>query len=542
MASGSKRGRIRGVCAPVLAAALAAAGCSASEPDPDVTLRVLAGSEIADMEPLLEEAAERTGVAVELEYTGTLDGMARIAAGDREGETGEYDAVWFASNRYLTLDEGGRSAVHVQTPVMVSPVVLGVAADRAEELGWDDGGEVTWADVHRAVAEEGFTYGMTNPGASNSGFSALIGVASAMADTGAALRSEDVEQVGPELSEFFSGQEVTAGSSGWLTEAFVRRAERGRPVDGLVNYESVILSLNASGALEEPLTVVYPADGVVTADYPLTLLSDPSEEALDGYERLVEDLTSVRTQQQIADRTRRRPVTAGAEPSPALPPLVELPFPTSREVVDGLVSDYSAALRRPARTVYVLDVSGSMEGDRLRELQSALSALTGTDGGSLTGSTQSFQEREEVTLLPFSTEPADPLTFVMEPGSAEEAGAELAEAVAGLEAEGDTAAYDALVRAYGLLEEGLTGPGDDRLMSVVLMTDGEVNRGTGLAGFGDSLSARPDAVAGVPVFTVLFGESDVPEMGELAELTGGRVFDAREEDLEQVFREIRGYQ
>ncbi|MFE1396887.1 substrate-binding domain-containing protein [Nocardiopsis dassonvillei] len=547
MAAGTGTGRIRGgrgvrgACAAVLAAALAATGCSAPGADPDVTLRILAGSEVADLEPLLEEAGERTGVTVELEYTGTLDGMARIAAGDRQGEGGEYDAVWFASNRYLNLDGDGRSAVHEETPVMVSPVVLGVAADRARELGWDGGAEVTWSDVHRAVVEEELIYGMTNPGASNSGFSALIGVASALADTGAALRSEDVERVGPELAEFFAGQEVTAGSSGWLTDAFVRRAESGRPVDGLVNYESVILSLNASGALEEPLTVVYPADGVVTADYPLTLLSDPSEQALDGYERLVGDLTSEETQQQIADRTWRRPVTAGAELSPPVPPLVELPFPASREVVDGLVADYSASLRRPARTVYALDVSGSMEGGRLAELQSALGALTGADGGSLARSTQAFQEREVVTLLPFSTWPADPRTFVVEPGSVDEVNADLSAAVEGLEAEGDTAAYDALVRAYELLESD-TGSDGDPLMSVVLMTDGEVNRGVGLEGFRESLAARSEPVARVPVFTVLFGESDVPEMTELAELTGGRVFDAREQDLEQVFREIRGYQ
>jgi Ca-activated chloride channel family protein len=312
-------------------------------------------------------------------------------------------------------------------------------------------------------------------------------------------------------------------------------------VDGLVNYESVILSLNDSGALEEPLTVVYPADGVVTADYPLTLLSDPSEEALGGYGLLVEDLTSEGTQQQIADRTRRRPVAAGAELSPPVPSLVELPFPASRAVVDGLVADYSASLRRPARTVYVLDVSGSMKGDRIEELRSALGALTGADGGSLAQSTQTFQEREEVTLLPFATRPADPLTFVLETGAVDEVSADLSEAVAGLEAEGHTAAYDALVRAYGLLEEG-TGSGDQPLMSVVLMTDGEVNRGAGLDGFRQSLATRSDEVARVPVFTVLFGESDVPEMTELAELTGGRVFDAREQDLEQVFREIRGYQ
>ncbi|WP_159939996.1 VWA domain-containing protein [Nocardiopsis sp. FR6] len=534
-------GRVRAACASGLAAVLLATGCAPGGGEPDVTLRVLAGSELADLEPLLEEVAERTGVTVALEYRGTLDGMAQIAAGDREGEAGTYDAVWFASNRYLALDGGARSAIHAETPIMVSPVVLGVAADRAEELGWTGGAEVTWSDVHEAVAAEDFTYGMTNPGASNSGFSALIGVAAAMADTGAALSTEDVKRVGPQLAEFFQGQEVTAGSSGWLTDAYVRRAREGRPVDGLINYESVILSLNDAGALPEPLTVVYPADGVVTADYPLTLLSEPSEEVLAGYERLVEDLTSAETQQRIADQTRRRPVNGEAELSPPVPSLVELAFPSSREVVDGLVADYFATLRRPARTVYVLDVSGSMEGDRLAELKSALQALTRADGGSLSRSTQTFQEREEVTLLPFATEPAEPLRFVMEPGAAREANADLAAAVEDLEALGDTAAYDALVRAYELLEEDYSGPDDERLMSVVLMTDGVVNTGTDLEGFGESLAELPDSVAGVPVFTVLFGESDVPEMTELAEMTGGRVFDAREEELERVFREIRGY-
>ncbi|WP_116245037.1 substrate-binding domain-containing protein [Nocardiopsis sp. FIRDI 009] len=525
----------RALPATALAVALTASSCSLVEGLGGDTLRVLAGSEVADLEPLLEEVSERTGVEVELDYSGTLDGLARVAAGD----TGDYDAVWFASNRYLHLHEGGRTAVHTETPIMVSPVVLGVAESRAETLGWGEGAEVTWADVAEAVADEELTYGMTNPGASNSGFSALIGIASALADTGSALRGEDVERVRPELAEFFEGQEVTAGSSGWLAQDFERRARQGRPVDGMINYESVLLSVNASGVLEEPLTLVHPADGTVTADYPLTLLAGPSEETLSAYERLVGDLLSEETQQRIADETRRRPVAPGASLTAEVPPLVELPFPAQLEVVDGLVADYVGALRRPARTVYVLDVSESMEGDRIEDLRSSLAALTGADGGSLARRTQAFQEREEVTLLPFSTEPGEPSTFVMEPGTAESAAADLAEEVRSLEADGDTAAYDALREAYELLD---SAPRDDHLTSVVLMTDGEVNRGSTLEDLRAALDGMPRDVAATPLFTVLFGESNEEEMTELAELTGGRVFDARERDLEQVFREIRGYQ
>jgi len=74
------------------------------------------------------------------------------------------------------------------------------------------------------------------------------------------------------------------------------------------------------------------------------------------------------------------------------------------------------------------------------------------------------------------------------------------------------------------------------------MTDGEVNLGSGLEDFRETLEGLRPEVASTPVFTVLFGDSDASEMSDVAEVTGGRVFDAREQDLEQVFREIRGYQ
>lgn len=59
-------------------------------------LHVLAGSELADVEPVLAGVEERTGVDVELDFTGTLDGTQLVAEG---GAAGRYDATWFPSNR-----------------------------------------------------------------------------------------------------------------------------------------------------------------------------------------------------------------------------------------------------------------------------------------------------------------------------------------------------------------------------------------------------------------------------------------------------------
>ncbi|MBR8742485.1 VWA domain-containing protein [Nocardiopsis sp. MG754419] len=519
---------------------LASTACTAE--DGTATLRVLAGSEVADMEPLLAAATERTGVRLELEYAGTLDGTERVVA----GRGADFDAVWFPSNRYLHLVDEERSAIHTETSVMLSPVVMGVWESRAEAFGWtvEDGAlpHLTWEDITDAVVEDGLTYGMSSPAASNSGFSALVGATAAMADTGAALEREDVADVEDRLREFFSGQGLTAGSSGWLMDAFVARRDseaesEHSALDGVLNYESVLLSRGTDVAGDD-LALVYPEDGVVTADYPLTLLAGASEGAVDAYERIVADLLSEEVQAEIAATTFRRPVVAGAADRDP-PPVVELPFPAQREVVEDLVATYFAELRRPARTVYVLDVSGSMAGDRIDDLRGALTALSGADEGPLSSRGQAFQEREEVTLLPFADRPEEPRTFVVEPEGSEEVRADLSERIARLETGGETAAYDAVDRAYGLLEEAGE---DDHLLSVVLMTDGEVNQGMGLEELFGSLDGLPAHVAAAPVFTVLFGEADAGELERLSSRTGGRVFDARELELEEVFREIRGYQ
>jgi hypothetical protein len=46
----------------------------------------------------------------------------------------------------------------------------------------------------------------------------------------------------------------------------------------------------------------------------------------------------------------------------------------------------------------------------------------------------------------------------------------------------------------------------------------------------------------IPVFPILFGDSDRGELQHIADLTGGRLFDAQKGSLDGAFEEIRGYQ
>jgi Ca-activated chloride channel homolog len=505
-----------------------------------VELRVLAGSELADLEPILTEAAAATGVTTTFDFVGTLEGVEQVVAGTVDGR---YDAIWFSSNRYLALHPDAARRVRQENRIMTSPVILGLSTAKARDMGWAHGTDVTWSDIARAAAQGRFTYGMTNPAASNSGFSALVAVAAALSGTGAALEARDIDAAAAELTGFFSAQKLTAGSSGWLADAFAARSRGEQPgvvVDGLINYESVLLSLNDEGGLREPLTLVYPADGVVTADYPLTLLRWASDTARNGYQRLVDYLLGPDVQAEIMRTTHRRPAAPGVEPEQRFGPaaLVELPFPAKLDVVDGLIGRYFDRLRRPVRTVYVLDVSGSMEGDRIAELRAALVGLTGADG-TVASRSRRFHPREEITLLPFDDVPLEPQSFEVPESGGAEVLARIRGATEALEIGGDTAIYDSLIRAYDLFGGA---QGRDYAPSIVLMTDGENNTGAALDDFVDHHRRLPEGLRTVPIFVVLFGEANVGKMEQLAGITGGRTFDARAGRLETAFQEIRGYQ
>jgi Ca-activated chloride channel family protein len=505
---------------------------------PPVTLRVLAGSELADMQPILDQAAKTTGVTVKLDLIGSLEGAERVATG---GADGKYDALWFSSNRYLETLPEAKQRLGNATRIMGSPVVLGVRPATVQRLGWT-AGAVTWKDIAAAAGRGDLTFAMTDPAASNTGFSALVAVASALDGSGRALDAAAIDRVAAPLTAFFSGQRITAGSSGWLTDAFTGRmtgADPGPAVDGLLTYEASLLGLNRSGTLPEQLTVIRPGDGVVSADYPLTLMTAASGGARDAHERLAAYLRGAAVQDRIVRETWRRPgVTGVALPAelPAAP--VELSFPDTREAIDALLTAYQDRLRRPSRTVYVLDVSGSMKGDRIRQLKTALAGLTGLNT-SLTGESCRFRSREEVILLPFSSRPAAPQRFTVDAADAQPSRDRLRAAVGRLSAGGDTAVYDSLTAAHRELD----GAEDrNRFTSIVLMTDGESNRGRVLADFTAQMRKRPADAEPVPVFPVLFGEAAEEQMRQIAEVTGGELWDARGGDLTKAFCQIRGYQ
>ncbi|MGH8446022.1 MAG: substrate-binding domain-containing protein [Solimonas sp.] len=493
-------------------------------------LRILAGSELKDLQFLQAEMEKAAGTSIQWKYSGTLEMVDQL----NDAQTAEAnDVVWAASGKYLSLATAGK--VKASNKIMLSPVILGVKQSSAKRLGWDRT-PPTWGEIAQAAKAGKFAYGMTNPTASNSGFCAVVGVAAALSGNPDGLSAADINSA--KLKEFFAGQKLTAGSSGWLADAY---AKNPAGLDGLINYESVILSLNTGKQLAEPLVPIYPKEGIITSDYPIMLIN-PAQRA--AYDKLVAFLLSDAVQQRIMAQTHRRPVTAGVKPAAEFGDrlLIELPFPGSLDVLDGLLTAYQNDLRRPGHAWFVLDTSGSMQGERIDALRSGLDALGGgpeNSGGSARFTR--FALREKVDVITFSSDvkSMDAIDF----GDAThyaQSKQQFHQLVGSLSADGGTAIYSTLLYTLRLAGEAQRDE-PERFYSVVLMTDGENTNGIDFQNFRRQWQKLGDA-KGIRVFPILFGESQADEMKALAEMTGGRTFDGRKESLDKVFREIRGYQ
>lgn len=516
--------------------------------------KVLATSDLRDAQGLEAMVTQATGVKLKFSFGGTMESTEAVLTGRTDAH-----AAWFANAKYLLSDPQGQARVKLQEKIMLSPIAVGINESAAKQLGWDQpqvAATVTWKVLTQAARDGKLRYALSNPATSNQGFMALMGVVAAASNKAEALDAADVDRQA--IANFLKGYKLPGDNSSYLSEKFIeRQGNQADRLNAFINYESWLLSLNNSGKLHEKLTLVYPHEGVSTADYPLMLLADGRR---DDYLKVVAYLKGAQAQTWLAQQTLRRPInTVVAASQAALFPSgemrVELPFSPSRALADSLIDAYLNEFRRPIASTFVLDTSGSMEGhNRRAQLVEALHYIAGGDA-SLTGRLAKLTNRERVWMLPFASRPGAITAFEVPAGRALAKGVQLQEdsqakqqvltdvrAYAdALRMKGGTALYDSVLAALEhSLEQRKTSP--DYQYSVVAFTDGENTEGRGLEDFKAAYAKLPEDVRGIPVFMVLFGEAKETDLKDLVKTTGGRVFDARKTPLYTVFKDIRAYQ
>jgi Ca-activated chloride channel family protein len=235
---------------------------------PPADFKVLATTDLRDAQPLEAMVRQATGVALRFQFGGTMESTEAVLTGKAGTQ-----AAWFANAKYLLSDAQGQARVKLQEKIMLSPIVVGVSESAARKLGWTEpatAARLTWADFAAAARSGRLTYALSNPATSNQGFMALMGVVAAAGRKTEALSAADVDRGA--IADFLKGYKLPGDNSTYLSEQFV--LQQNTRVNAFINYESWLLSLNASGKLREKLVLVAPHEGVSTADYPFMLLDE----------------------------------------------------------------------------------------------------------------------------------------------------------------------------------------------------------------------------------------------------------------------------
>ena len=504
-------------------------------------LRIVSGSENKALEPIIQAWAGDNGLTVEMSYLGSVDISRELA----KGADGGYDAVWPANSLWIALGDDQRVVKHSES-ILRSPVVLGVKRAIAERLGWVGREDVTIQDIQQAAADGAFRLAMTSATQSNSGASAYFGFLYALAGDPDVLTLDHLkdEAVREKVRGLLGSVDRSSGSSGWLKDAFVDNPDR---FDAMMNYEALVIEANRAfvSAGREPLYMVYPANGLAVADSPLGYVDKGDADKERAFLDLQKHLLTPEAQDQLISLGRRAGLIGldvanvdravwnpewGVDLSRAISP-VPTPKP---EVIERALTLYQTDLRKPSLTVWVLDVSGSMEGPPIEALKQAMTLLLDPESAALNLLQPSA--RDITVVIPFNNGVQG--VWRAEGDSPEVLSAMLSR-VRALQAGGGTDVYGALIKAIEVLDQQ-DSAGDlfDYLPAIVTMTDGDSDTAN-LTAFRQRLDAAPFG-RDVPIHAIAFGAANERQLSDLADATVGRLFRAKD-DLAGALRRAKGY-
>lgn len=443
---------------------------------------------------------------------------------------GELQAISPDSSLWLyQLDRAWMDARGTDLPIVgetvryaVSPVVIAIWEDVARGMGYPEK-PLGWEDLlSKAQSDPNFKW--SHPSTSSaSGLLATLAEFYAGAGVTRGLTLEDAQR--QSTLDYVAAIEKTVryyGEGEWAVAQRVLQEGRSY-LDAFVCQEQLVVYLNQHQSSR--IVAIYPKEGSLWEDHPLALLETPD---LTTNQRLVfsrfrDSLRSGNAQAQVLAAGYRpadlsisltdpaSPLTAanGVDPTQ---PQTSLQLPNAA-VVD-VVRNVWWYTKRHTNVYLVVDVSGSMKGEKIQNAQVALRTFVDQMQGDL----------EQVGLIEFSSDVQE--TVPLE--ELQNNRTRLLNTIEALEEGGDTALLDAIDLAYELLQRQADA---ERINAIVVMTDGLENHSAiGLA----ELLRKLEAQEGVPVvvFSIAYGEdADRRTLQRIAEATGGQL---REGDLETI--------
>jgi Ca-activated chloride channel family protein len=495
---------------------------------------------------------------------------------------GEPPVIWSpAASGWAAIvnQRAGQTLAPAGTPFMLTPLVIAMPQPMAEALGWPDE-PLGFADL-AALAENPdgwasvghpewgpFRLGKTNPNYSTSGLNFTVAEYYAATGKRAGLTTEDLAR--PAAVEFATQIESAVVHYGDITMTFLNNWFAADLRDTALTYASAVAVEeksvidynlgNPDGVLspgEEPrvprvpLVAIYPEEGTLFSDNPFIVLEtewvdEDEKTAAALFEEYVQQPENQAKVLEFGFRPNNPavpladPVVAANGVDPAQPTTeLEVPAP---EVLVGILDSW-AELRKDARVLLVLDISGSMGdlgGNGKTKLDLAKEAAV--------SSLDQFKDADEVGLWVFSTDLGGPDPNVIELVPVAPIGSQrdvLAQQIENQRPTNGTPLYAVTEQAYETMLEGYD---PTKINAIVLLTDGQNDDeepGDDEDQFAEliqSLQAGSEGSSSQPVrlFTISYGEeADVVTLRAIAQATRAATYNASNPaTIEQVFTAV----
>ncbi len=491
-------------------------------------LKIVAGSELKELEPIIEDYAVNNRINISIDYKGSLDIMRMLQHGEME-----YDGVWPANSMWLSMGDTKKLLKHEKT-TSITPIVFGIKKSKAEELGFV-GKEVFVRDIMDAISEGKLKFAMNSATQSNSGASAYLGFLNSLDPIEGGLTIEDLEdkKLQEDIKLLLSGVNRSSGSSGWLKDLFLTGE-----YDAMVNYETMMIQANLEFIKrgEEPIYIIYPRDGLTFSDSPLAYVDKGDSKKEEAFLKFQDYILSDEAQKKIMATGRRdafNTVTGNEEIfnkdwgiiTDEILTATPLPQP---DVINTALYLYQSSFKKPSYTVYILDYSGSMEGDGNYQLVNALYEVlipARAKSNLLQGT-----EKDITYFIPFESKIRN---TIVARGNGEEL-ERAYEEVKALKPNGGTKLYKALEFALEeISKEDLTGYSP----AIVILYDGMTNDGRNK---GRVRKLYEKMGLDIPIFSIAMGEADMRDLEEIASWSRARVFNGKG-DLISAFKDVKGY-
>ena len=419
--------------------------------------------------------------------------------------------------------------------IVIDPVVMAVEKKKAQELGFVDK-EIKNKDILNAIKEGKLKYVMSSVTQTNTGATAYLNFLNSLAGNPEVLTSDILKQeaLQKDLKEFFKGVERVSGDEDYLTEMYLKGN-----YNAMINYESSLIELNKKLVSEnkEPLYLIYPSDGVAINDMPFAYINNDSKDEYtkEKFNKIQNYLRSDEVT-HILEEKGYRSWFGGIKKDTdentfnkdwgidTTKYLKDIKYP-SKTVMTEALNLYIEMLRKPTHVVFCLDISGSMTGSGLEELQEAMNYILDYDKASI--DKIQFSDTDKITVITFNGE-VDKIYDTKLGNNTKD----VIKIIDNLETQGTTNIYDPSIEALKILEKDT----DDYTKTVILMTDGASNAGS----FKELKKYYEKTNKTIPIYSITFGSSREDQLEEIADLTNGKIFDGKK-GLTRAFKEVRSY-